>query len=414
MNLEQRKKRHVHLNPARTLSVALMLLVLSLAVAPSQAQTTSGAPDRNTFLMRVHGNMSPGSAGGRAHGWATSYYKRSGMVTNQYLQINCAGLSANQSYHLMASYGTNGGLMHLADFVPGHSGSINLNYMMGGNHRFTTSNDPSRWWGTTNGSTSHMSWVIFPSAVTNWCDWGGNGGGYPHVADLAGSTGGTVGTGATVSMGGMGGSGGWGGTPGMGWTDPMGMNWPAMANWWSGMGNWWPQMTNWCWGYMSGWNNGAGSAGGFSGWWGSRVHGSSHQMPLPDPIAPVPHVNGVVVMDDNLQVVLVSDLTSPSTLQFQARADFVNYGVVPNAKGRVQVSATQKATHFMMSATGLAPSTSYYWAMNGGAVTSIATDAHGRFQTRTLFGSEGVMSIGGVWILDQHTNVVLSAAVSPL
>ena len=402
MNLDQCKDRNSRLNPIRTRSVVLMLLGLSLAAAPSQAQTTSPGAGKNTFLLRVRDTMRPGGNGAGTRGSSSSYYKRNGSVVNQSLEINCAGLPANQSYHLMASFGTNGGLMHLADFTPSRSGGIRLNYMMGGKQRFTTTSDLSGWGGTMGGGSNHMSWVIYPSAVTNWCDWGGNHGGYPHAMNWEGSTGGMGGTNGAV------------GTQGMGWTGEMHMHWPAMANWWSEMGNWWPQMTNWCWDYMNGWSSGAGSTGGFSGWWGSRVRGNAHQMPLPNAIAPVPVVNGLVVMDDRLQVVLASDLTSPSTLQYQARCDFINHGVVAGAKARVVASATQKATHFQMSASGLAPNTKYYWAVDGRGFTSVMTDAHGRFQTRALPDNSGVTSLGSIWILDQHSNVVLSAAVSPL
>ena len=405
MKIAHCKESNIRLNPVRPLLVAVMLAGLSVVGDSSPAQTASAGTGNNNFLMRARDTMRQGGNGAGTRGWASSYYKRNGSVVNQSLQINIAGLPANQSYHLMASFGTNGGLMHLADFTPNRSGAIKLNYMMGGKQRFTTTSDLSGWVGPMGGGSNHMSSVIYPSAVTNWCDWGGHHGGYPDAMSWAGGMGG---------MGGTGGTNGVVGTQGMGWTGGMHMHWPAMADWYSGMANWWPQMTNWCWDYMNGWNGGAGSAGGFNGWWGSRVGGTSHRMPMPNAIAPVPAVNGLVVMDNNLQVVLASDLTSPSTLQYQAHCDFINHGVVAGAKARAVASATQKGTHFMLTATGLAPNTSYYWGADAGAATSFTTDAHGRFQTRTVPGGSSVTGIGTIWILDQNSNVVLSAEVSPL
>jgi len=404
------------MNFARIVSVPILLLGFSLAASSGQSPTTLAASGRNTFFLRAHDTMTASGTDARTRGWSSIHYSRSGLVTNQSLQISCAGLAANQRYHLMASFGTNGDLMHLADFSPGRSGGIMLNYMMGA-HRFTATNNLSHWLSTMSGRTNHMSWVIFPSTVTNWCDRRDDHG-YPHAMNGDARTRGMPDPGSSTgrmgSSGGMWNTGGTAGTQGMEGMGSMHSNWPAMTNWGAGMTNWWPQMTSWCRDYTNMWNGGTGSGGGASNWWGSRVHGDHHRVPLPDSIAPIPSINGLVVMDDQLQPVLSSDLASPNSFQYQARCDFINHGVLPSAKATVRVSATVKATHFWLSVSGLAPNSNYHCAMNDGSVTSITTDAHGGFRMRKVPGGGSVMNLRSIWILDQNSSVVLSAALSPL
>lgn len=231
--------------------------------------------------------------------------------------------------------------------------------------------------------------------------YGGDMGGY-------GGMGGMGGYGGTNSYGGD--MGGWGG---MGWGG-MGDGWPAMTNWWSGTSNWWPMMAVWCWDYTNMWSYGSGYSGNMTNWWGSLGRSSYHMMPLPPAIGQVPVINALVVMDQDLQSVLTADLASPDSFGYQVRCDFTNHGVVPGAKATLQASATQRSTHFALSATGLAPSTTYFMDINGANVSPVATDAHGRLRMRGMpNGMIGLRGIGNISILDRNYNTVLSTTLPP-
>jgi hypothetical protein len=125
--------------------------------------------DRNTFQLQTRSAMHATGAAARAAGWATSRYTRQGLVTNQLLQISCTRLATNQVYHLMASMGTNGELIHLSDFMPNRSGAIMIQYLAGAAHRFAGTTNPGPDRRQTGGWTNHMSWVLLSQSGSNWC-----------------------------------------------------------------------------------------------------------------------------------------------------------------------------------------------------------------------------------------------------
>jgi hypothetical protein len=215
-------------------------------------------------------------------------------------------------------------------------------------------------------------------------------------------------------MGGYGSGGGMWGWGGMGDWGGMGNGWPAMTNWWSGMNTWGPAMANWCWDYTNMWRSSSGYTGNMSNWWGSIGGNSYHTMPLPGSVSPVPIINGLVVMDQNLTPVLSADLADPDSYGYSARCVFTNAGIIPGAQGALQVSATQRSTHLAASATGLAPNTMYSMTFNGAAVTPVATDARGRLKIRGLpNGVTSMRGIGSVSIQDRNSNTILSVTLPP-
>ena len=205
-----------------------------------------------------------------------------------------------------------------------------------------------------------------------------------------------------------------GGMGGMDDMDEMVDGWPAMTNWMSGMSNWWSTMANWCWDYTNMWDAGAQPGGASPNWWANLSRGAYHQMPMPVAAGRVPALNGLVVMDQDLQPVLSADVANPDTFGYRLRCSFTNQGVIPGAQATLQASATARATHFTMTASGLAPSTTYYMDINGSNVTPVATNRRGRLQVRQLPGGvTSLRGIGNVSIEDNHRNTILSAALSP-
>ncbi len=362
----------------------------------AQAASTFRLQMRSTMLGNTSTRTGP-------QGWTISRYSQGAIGTNQSLEISCRQLATNRVYHLMASWGTNGELIHVSDFMPSHSGTILMQYVGGGSHRFTGTDNPGQAWSMTGGWTNHMSWVIFPDSDGNdWCDLM-HGDASEHSMGMTGG------------MGGMGGSNSWmGGSGGMGGMAGMDDGWPAMANWWSQMTNWWPTMGTWCWDYTNMWNAEPAGGGASSNWWGSLGRGSRHMMPLPSTIDAVPVINGLVVMDEHLQPVLSADLANPASFAYQTRCDLINQAIVPGAKGTLRASATQRSTHFALSATGLAPNTTYFMAINHSSVTPVATDRHGRLQIRKLpDGITSMRGIGHISIQDHDSNLVLSTTLPP-
>jgi hypothetical protein len=403
--------------PKKTMKTTLRqfsLLAISLACLAHEAKGAS--PAVNTFRLQSRSAMNGTGTATGPRGWASSLYGQRGTNANQDLQISCRSLTAGEVYHLMASTGTNGELVHLSDFMPNRSGAILMHYSAGTPHHFVGTNNPGAAWWLTGGWTNHMSWVIYPGNGTNWCSpehaqgitgqygtYGGMGG---YGGGMGGYGGGMGGYGG--GMGGYGGGMGWGGD--WGW----GSGWPAMTNWWSGMSGWWPMMANWCWNYTNMWNMGA-QYGGFStNWWGSLARGGNHMMPWPYSLSAAPAINGLVVTDANLQPVLSVDLANPDSFGYRVRCDFDNQGIIAGAAATLQANATQRSTHFALSATGLAPSTTYFMAINDANLTTVATDAHGRLRMNHLpSGVASMRGIGRISLLDRNHNAVLSADLPP-
>jgi hypothetical protein len=371
--------------------VRFSLVAMALACLAPEAKAASTAADRNIFQLQLRSTMTGAGALGGPRGWTTTHYSQRGSALNQNLQMNFRGLAAGQVYHLMASQGTSGELVHLSDFMPNRAGAIMMQYLAGSPHHFTGTNNPGQAWGPNGRWTNHMSWVIVPATGNDWCNW----------------MGGSPGMDSSAGMGGMGGSGGMGG--GM-----MGSGWPAMTNWWSGMGNLWSDMANWCWDYTNMWNARMRSGDLSATWWGSLNRGGSHMMPLPASLDQVPAINGLVLMDQNLQPVLTADLANPNTFTYSARSALTNHGTVPGAMGTLQLSATQRSTHFAMSATGPARSTGYFMAVNDSHITPLATDAYGQVRVRQLpAGVTSMRGISSISILDRNYDPVLSATLPP-
>jgi hypothetical protein len=434
------------------------MLCFSLACLAWQAPAQSTTVDKNTFQMQVHSTMKATGALGAAQGLASSGYTWLAGIVSQTLTISCKGLVTNQVYHLMASFGTNGELIHVSDFMPNRSGTILMQHLAGGSHHFTGTDDPGQVWGANGGWSNHMSWVIFPMmSGTNWCDAMDGAGDGPHAMDVveglndpgvtsnppqaddaraqgiadedghyaamgggAGMGGGTAGMGGGPGMAGGTGLDGTGGLPGMGngtgmgGISGMGDAWPALNNWYSGTSNWVSDMADWCWDYTNLWNSAAQYGGVSTNWWGHLGSSASHMMPMPPTIDGVPAINGLVVMDGRLQTVLSADMANPDTFTYHTQHDLTNSGIITHAKGTVQVSATQHSVTFALSATGLAPRTTYFLALNGGAMTSCTADANGRLQIRRLPGGmNSIKGIGNVSILDRNHDVLLSAALGP-
>jgi Bacterial Ig domain len=185
--------------------------------------------------------------------------------------------------------------------------------------------------------------------------------------------------------------------------------WPASSNWWASMTNWSSMMESWGWDYTNAW-----SSGGLSnGWWCSVSRGSSHTMPLPPSINPVPMINGLVIVDEHLQPVLTADLATPDTYGYVARCELTNHGILPGARCTLQVSATERTTRFMLNANGLPPSTMFYMNIDSN-LTLVGSDGRGRLQVRSLpTGVSSVRGIGSVSIEDAQFNTVLSATLPP-
>jgi hypothetical protein len=397
-------------------------LGVAFACLTSAAKAASTAVNNNTFQLQSRSTM-VGIATGGPQGWASSRYDHHGNLTNQLLQINCRGLASNQVYHLMASWGTNGALVHLSDFTPIRSGAILINYQAGSPNHFigTTNPSPTAYW------SNHMSWVLFPGAGTNWCypmhpgshlpsmmtsgiggDMGsgmmGGGGTATNSIGPTPTTGGNDTTGQHDQYGGMGG--------GMGSGDGWGCGWPAMTNWWSATTtNWWPVMDGWCWSYTNLWTPGSQYRGD---WWCHFGRSANHRMPFPDSLNSVPTINGLLITDANLQPVLTADLANPQSFTYNTRCAFRNQGFVTNAAATLRASATQRSTHFALSATGLTPGTTYFVEINGANATPVATDRYGRLNIPALPGGMTSMrGISSISILDRSYNSILRATLPP-
>ncbi len=399
----------------------LPMLGIGLAFLTCQTDAASTGAGRSTLQLQTRSAMQGAGSAAGAEGWATSRYTQHGQTANQALQISLKRLPANQVFHLMASQGTNGELIHLSDFMPNRSGAILMQYLAGSPHHFAGTDNPGMDWRTMGGWTNHMSWVLFSNSGTNWCQ-GVNGQG-PHpsavIEGMGGSGGmGDPGQGAGAGPQGMGGQnggpGGMGGGPGMGGFGGMGNGWPAMSDWRSSMNNWWSEMASWCWEYTNFWNPGVQYSAVSTDWWGSLGRGASHVMPMPASISGVLAINGLVVLDVNLMPVMSADLSSPDSFGYQTRLDFTNQGVVPGASAVLQANATQHGSRFTLSAEGLAPSTTYFMDINGTNVTPAPTDAHGRLRVRELpNGATSMRGVGRISILDRNHTPVLSATLPP-
>jgi len=189
------------------------LLGIGLACVTCQVGTAAMSIGRNTFQLQLHSTMSGSGANNGPKGRASSLYGQGSSMTNQTLQISCTGLATDQVYHLVASWGTNGELMHLSDFMPARSGAILMRFLAGTPHHFAGTNNPGQDWSVRGGWTNHMSLVIYPKDGENWCDSMHNSGGSPPPIDN------------------MGGGPGMGGGTGMGGNGGMDDGWPAMTNW---------------------------------------------------------------------------------------------------------------------------------------------------------------------------------------
>ncbi|HWI58404.1 MAG TPA: hypothetical protein VNZ22_14360, partial [Bacillota bacterium] len=239
------------MNIIKTLLARLTLI--GVACLACQTQATSTNVDQNTFHLQLRTAMHGIGGAVGPQGWTASLYGRRGPLMNQALQLGCRGLATNQVYHLMASVGTNGELLHLADFMPNSAGAVLMQYLAGPMQHFAGTNNPGQAWGMMGGWTNHMSWVVFPESGTNWCYSMSGQVAEPRALSMMG---GTTGTGAmanpvqpsgaagqgtlgqdSASAGMMGGGFGMGGMGTMG-----GSGWPAMSNWWSGMSSWWSTM----------------------------------------------------------------------------------------------------------------------------------------------------------------------------
>jgi hypothetical protein len=320
----------------------------------------------------------------------------------------------------MASVGTNGELVHVADFTPNRSGAILMQYMSGIPHRFTGTNNPGLAWGMMGGWTNHMSWVLFPGSGTNWCDMMDRHVDGLQPATMMGSLGGetdinspgqTIGPMGQGMTGENGGSGGMGGMGGMGGT---GGGWPAMTNWMAGMVDWWHFMSEWCWSYTNMWNGGSDFDDYTTNWWGSLGRGASHMMPMPGTVNMLTELNGLVIMNADLQPVLTADLANPTSFGYQVHCALKNQGILPGAAATLRASATKNATHFTLSASGLAPNMPYVMAINDTALATFTTDRRGRLQIRKLpNGVTSMRGIGSISIQDRNYTPILITALPP-
>ena len=386
--------------------LVLAICALGLACLALEGQAATSGAVRNTFQLQVNSAMKGGGSRSGPQGWATSSFAQSSGSTNQALQLRFQGLGNNQIYHLMASVGTNGEPMHVADFMPDQTGVIEMQFMDGMTNGMVESNSMGSA-GSMMDGWEQMSWVMYPVNGTNWCNAMNGQGEAPRSMNQALVSG--SGMSGSGGLGGMGGTGGMSGSGGMG-----GSGWPAMTNWVAGTSNWWPAMAEWCWDYTNLLNGAAGEGGAFTNWWGSLGSSTNHLMPLPRSLRRVPAVNGLVILDENLNPVLATDLANSDSFWFQTQSAFTNRGIVPGAKATLEASATHRSSSFALTATGLAPKTSYTIAINGANVAAMKTDARGQLQLRQLpGGSTGMKNISSISILNSKNKVVLSATLPP-
>ncbi|MEY4388097.1 MAG: hypothetical protein RLY20_3380 [Verrucomicrobiota bacterium] len=133
-------------------------------------------------------------------------------------------------------------------------------------------------------------------------------------------------------------------------------------------------------------------------------NGNGNQ-PLPSALDPVLELGALTISDVNTQTVMQADLNSPDRIQYLIKRTLTG----DSAAALLQISGTTTKTHFRLSAVNLAPTNSYYLAINESIVQTNSTDAKGRLRINALTTPvASPLEIKKVALLDLSTNTLLS------
>ena len=126
---------------------------------------------------------------------------------------------------------------------------------------------------------------------------------------------------------------------------------------------------------------------------------------LPSALDAVYEISSLAISDVNTQMVMQADLTSPDRLQYLVKRKLVG----DTAAALLQIKGTATKTQFRLTAVNLAPTNSYWLAINETIVQTNSTDSQGRLRINALATPVGSpMKIEKVQLLDASTNVLLS------
>jgi hypothetical protein len=110
------------------------------------------------------------------------------------------------------------------------------------------------------------------------------------------------------------------------------------------------------------------------------------------------------VVDSTSTAVLTADTTAPSSLKYLAKRNLNNGGA---ANGTVQIKSSGTKTKFMLSASGLDPSTDYQIVFNGTPVETVTSDAKGNLRNTDAPLPANILDLQTVEVWDSSNTAVL-------
>jgi len=137
------------------------------------------------------------------------------------------------------------------------------------------------------------------------------------------------------------------------------------------------------------------------------THATTH--PLPAPADPISNLRELDIVNGNGDTVLQVDLTDPNSFSYAVTHAMDNTGFILGAGGVARLSGSQHSTRASVTATGLAPITSYQLMVNGVGVTTKTSDRRGNLTiTGPRVGLELVLDIRTVALADSTgTHIIL-------
>jgi hypothetical protein len=126
-------------------------------------------------------------------------------------------------------------------------------------------------------------------------------------------------------------------------------------------------------------------------------------------------VSQVIGLDVNnvglAQTVLTLDATAPASLKYQVKRNLNNGG---SAQGSLQIKSSKGKSKLSITGTGLDPDTDYQLVFNGSPVSTVHTDAHGKFkETDASLLPANVLDLQTVEVWDS-TNTAVLGTTTPL
>lgn len=137
---------------------------------------------------------------------------------------------------------------------------------------------------------------------------------------------------------------------------------------------------------------------------GNGKGGGKKSSALPASLNPVSLIREVDIVNSNAQAVLTADLSMPDKLQYLVKRNLGGGGI----KASLKIEANSQRTQFRLTSTGLAASTDYLLAFNGGVVQTNTSSPNGKLNITSLTEAPpAILDVRTVELWDTSSNVVL-------